>query len=91
MGQNGEMLPLPDGEEQPFSDQEHNVNLANVLDSSELSSISGELIKDFEEDKNSRDEWLTAFAKGLDLLGIKSEERDQPFPGASGVTHPLLS
>ena len=90
VGQNGEMLPMPDGAQQPL-DQEHNVNLANVLDPNDLSSISGELVKDFEEDKNSRDEWLTAFAKGLDLLGIKSEERDQPFPGASGVTHPLLS
>jgi hypothetical protein len=90
VGQNGEMLPMPEGEEQPL-DQEHNVNLANVLDPGDLSSISGELVKAFEADKDSRDEWLTAFAKGLDLLGIKSEERDQPFPGASGVTHPLLS
>ena len=38
-----------------------------------------------------RDEWLQTFSDGLDLLGIKSEERDTPFPGASGVTHPLLA
>ena len=89
VGQNGEMLPMPEmGDQQ---NNEHSVNLATVLDETALNAISSELIGAFNEDKESRDEWLTTFANGLDLLGLKSEERDQPFPGASGVTHPLLA
>jgi hypothetical protein len=88
VGADGQMLPMEDTE---ALETEHNSNLALVLDSSSLSEISGELIGAFEEDKESRDEWLQTFSDGLDLLGIKSEERDMPFPGASGVTHPLLS
>ena len=88
VGTNGEMLPVDDTE---ALETEHNSNLALVLDPSELGEISGELIAAFEEDKESRDEWLQTFSDGLDLLGIKSEERDTPFPGASGVTHPLLA
>ena len=88
VGANGQMLPMEDA---AALETEHNSNLALVLDPSSLSEISGELIRAFEEDKESRDEWLQTFSDGLDLLGIKSEERDMPFPGASGVTHPLLS
>jgi len=88
VGANGQMLPMTDTE---ALETEHNSNLATVLDPDSLSEISGELIAAFEEDKESRDEWLQTFSDGLDLLGIKSEERDMPFPGASGVTHPLLS
>ena len=89
VGQNGEMLPMPDME--AASENEHNANLANELEETALSEISGEIVGAFEEDKSSREDWLTTFADGLNLLGIKSEERDTPFPGASGVTHPLLS
>jgi hypothetical protein len=66
-------------------------NLAEVLEDSSLSKLASDLIGLYEEDKESRSEWYTAFAKGLDLLGIKQEERTQPFEGASGVNHPLLS
>ena len=91
VGQNGEMLPM-DAQGAPVSpEQDHNVNLTNILDECDLRVLSSEVTKAFEEDKDSRDEWLTTFADGLDLLGIKSEDRDQPFPGATGVTHPLLA
>ena len=89
VGDNGEMLPMP--EMAAMQDQEHNMNLAQVLEQSSLGEISSELVGAFEEDKESRSEWLTTFSDGLNLLGIKSEERDTPFPGASGVTHPLLA
>ena len=89
VGQDGEMLPMP--EMAAMQEQEHNMNLAMVLDESSLNEVSSELMGSFEEDKESRHEWLTTFSDGLDLLGIKSEDRDMPFPGASGVTHPLLS
>ena len=88
VGSNGEMLPVDDTE---ALETEHNSNLALVLDPSELGEISNELIAAFEEDKESRDEWLQTFSNGLDLLGIKSEERDTPFPGARGVTPLLLA
>ena len=66
-------------------------NLAEYLDEISLGKLSSDLIGLYEEDKESRSEWYNAFAKGLDLLGIKQEERTQPFEGASGVNHPLLS
>tara|TARA_R100001443_G_scaffold24201_3_gene36399 strand:- start:10309 stop:12705 length:2397 start_codon:yes stop_codon:yes gene_type:complete len=86
---NGELTPVAMSEETIMT--EHNVNLTEVLDEDQLDEISSELCSQYEEDKQSREEWLETFSDGLDLLGIKSEEREQPFPGASGVTHPLLA
>ena len=68
-----------------------NANLADYMDESELGAVAAQLLGDFEEDRMSRDEWEDAYVKGLDLLGFKYEDRDRPFPGASGVTHPLLA
>ena len=69
----------------------HNANLAEVLDDSILGSLSSDLSGKIDEDKSSREEWEEAIARGLTLLGINYEERNEPFMGASGVTHPLLS
>ena len=89
VGDDGNVIPMPDIEE--VQDLEHNMNLTEVMDESGLREVSAERMAAFQEDKESREEWLQTFADGLDLLGIKMEERDTPFPGASGVTHPLLS
>jgi len=70
---------------------DHNANLAEVLDDSVLGSLSSDLGHSIDEDKSSREDWEEAIAKGLGLLGINYQERNQPFLGASGVTHPLLS
>jgi len=70
---------------------DHNANLAEVLSDSVLGSLSSDLSSKIDEDKSSREDWEEAIAKGLTLLGINYEERQQPFLGASGVTHPLLS
>ena len=70
---------------------DHNANLAEVLDDSILGALSSDLGSKVDEDKGSREEWEEAIAKGLTLLGINYEERSEPFMGASGVTHPLLS
>jgi|TARA_R100001129_G_scaffold42816_1_gene29459 hypothetical protein len=72
-------------------DNEFDSNLADVLDEETLNEISSDLIGDYKEDKSSREEWHDAYAKGLKLLGFNYEDRSQPFQGASGVTHPLLS
>jgi len=78
----------------PMSEQEEvqfDSNLAEYMDEKDLQDISSDLVGDYKEDSSSREEWYDAYAKGLKLLGFKYEERSQPFQGASGVTHPLLS
>ncbi len=70
---------------------DHGANLAEVLDDSVLGDLSSDLRAKFREDVESREDWEEAIAKGLGLLGINYEDRSEPFLGASGVTHPLLS
>jgi hypothetical protein len=70
---------------------EHNANLAEYLDDGYLGEISSDLRASYEEDLESRSEWEETYTKGLDQLGVKYEERTQPFEGASGVTHPLIA
>ena len=78
--------PIDEQEEVEFDS-----NLAEYIDEKDLQDISSDLIGDYKEDSSSREEWYDAYAKGLKLLGFKYEDRSQPFQGASGVTHPLLS
>jgi len=70
---------------------DHNANLAEVLDDTILGEMSSDLRGLYEEDSDTRAEWEEGYVKGLDLLGVKYEERTQPFAGASGVTHPLIA
>jgi len=69
----------------------HNANLAEFLDEGYLGEISSDLRASYEEDLDSRADWEETYTKGLDQLGVKYEERTQPFEGASGVTHPLIA
>ena len=66
-------------------------NLADMMEEDDLSSLASELIGSYEDDRSSRSEWEDTYTEGLELLGIKSEVRTQPFDGATGVTHPILS
>ena len=70
---------------------EHDSNLAELIDERELMDIASELTGQYEEDRSGRKDWEDAYVNGLELLGIKYEERDQPFRGSSGVTHPLIA
>ena len=70
--------------------KDFDANLAEFMDDGELSSLAGELLGDYESDLQSRKDWLTAYIDGLKLLGLKYEDRTEPWPGACGVTHPLL-
>jgi hypothetical protein len=79
------------GEQERMIDTSFTGNLAESLDDDTLQEISTELIESYEEDKDSRKDWEDSYRKGLDLLGLKYDERSQPFQGASGVTHPMLS
>jgi hypothetical protein len=66
-------------------------NLAEYLDEGELAQLAGELIGDFDEDVSSRKDWMQTYVDGLQLLGMTIEERAEPWEGACGVYHPLLS
>ena len=65
-------------------------NLAEYLDEAYLAQLSGDLIGDFDEDIGSRKDWLQTYVDGLELLGLKIEERSEPWEGACGVYHPIL-
>ena len=80
-----------EGVEFEVEEYDHNANLAEVLSDSVLGSLSSDLGGKIDEDKSSREDWEETISKGLVLLGINYEERQAPFLGASGVTHPLLS
>jgi len=66
-------------------------NLAEYIDESELSSIAADLLEDFDNDRNARKDWEQTYVDGLDLLGLTLEERTEPWNGACGVYHPILT
>ena len=72
-------------------DDDFSKNLAEDLSESELAILAGDLISDFEDDIASRKEWIQTYVDGLELLGLKIEERSEPWEGACGIYHPLLS
>jgi hypothetical protein len=74
-----------------MEDDEFNENLADVLDEGQLTQLAGDLIGDFDDDLSSRKDWMQTYVDGLELLGMKVEDRTEPWPGACGVYHPLLS
>jgi hypothetical protein len=73
------------------SDEDFDDNLAEYMNDRELAEIAGDLIGDFEEDISARKDWIQTYVDGLELLGMKIEERTEPWEGACGVYHPLLS
>jgi hypothetical protein len=72
-------------------DDEFNDNLAENLDDDVLTELAGDLLGEFQSDIDSRKDWVQTYVDGLELLGLKIEERTEPWPGACGVYHPLLS
>ena len=74
-----------------MEDDEFNKNLAEDLNEQYLAELSSDLIEDFSNDVNSRKDWLETYVDGLELLGLKIEERSEPWEGACAVYHPLLS
>jgi hypothetical protein len=76
----------------PSEDEgDFNDNLAEDLDEGMLAELAGDLIGEFDEDISSRKDWIQTYVDGLELLGMKVEDRTEPWPGACGVHHPLLS
>ncbi len=77
--------------DEPEMDQDFYGNLAEDMDDGDLGVIASDLMGDYENDRASREEWAHTYTQGLDLLGVKFQERTRPFRGASSVTHPLLA
>jgi len=85
----GMVIDFDPQEEKP--DSEFGSNLVEFIDDKELEHIGSDLISAFNMDRDSRKEWEETYTKGLDQLGLKIEERTQPWNGACGVFHPMLS
>ena len=84
-------LEIAIGPEKPEGGDEFDANLAEYLDESALETLASELTSDFDDDIGSRKDWMQTYVDGLELLGMKIEERTEPWEGACGVYHPLLS
>ena len=72
-------------------EDEFEKNLAEEMTEGELATIAGDLVGDFDTDISSRKDWVQTYVDGLELLGMKLEDRTEPWPGACGVYHPLLT
>ena len=71
--------------------EDFDANLADFMDDAELEGLGGDLIAEFDKDINDRKEWIQTYVEGLKLLGLKYEERTEPWEGACGVFHPMLT
>ena len=78
-------------EEEEPSDKDFDANLAEYMGENELQSLASDLIGDFDEDVSSRKDWMQTYVDGIQLLGMKIEEKTEPWEGACGVYHPLLA
>jgi len=73
------------------TDEDFDANLADFMDDSALDSLGSELVADFDKDIGDRKDWIRTYVDGLKLLGLKYEERTEPWAGACGVFHPMLT
>jgi hypothetical protein len=99
---NPEMVTLDDGsveitiipgeiEDEDIGDMPFDANLAELMDDQELSQLASDLLADYENDVSSRKDWEQTYTDGIKLLGLKYEERTEPWPGACGVHSPLIA
>ena len=68
-----------------------NDNLAEIMEDGDLGRVFNDCMADIDDDKASRKDWMDQYKEGLEFLGMKFEDRTEPFDGASGVIHPLLA
>ena len=71
--------------------EDFNVNLAEVLSEGEIQSLASDLSEDIDNDIASRKDWEEMYRDGITLLGLKFEERTEPWDGACGVFHPMIT
>jgi len=79
-------ISIGKGEDNKFDE-----NLAETLEEGDIMSMASELAGDIEQDKSSRKDWERAYTEGIKLLGLQYEERTEPWNGASGVFHPMIT
>ena len=91
MEDDGSVVVDFDPQDKRGEDEDFYANLAEEMPDRELSRVSSDLLAEYDANRASRQEWEDAYSEGLELLGFTYEDRDQPFKGASGVTHPLLA
>jgi hypothetical protein len=72
-------------------DDDFNANLAESMEEDDLTELASDLVGSFDDDISARKDWMQTYVDGLELLGLKIEERTEPWPGACGVYHPMLS
>jgi hypothetical protein len=75
----------------PETEEDFDANLAEYIEESELQSLAEDLVEDFDKDVMDRKEWMQTYVEGLKLLGLRYEERTEPWQGACGVFHPMLT
>jgi len=78
-------------QDDPMMDTEHDANLADVMEESDIQAVSQELLEGFDRDKQSREEYDEIAEDGINLLGLQYDDSAGSFPGSSGVTHPVLA
>jgi hypothetical protein len=93
-------VEIEDPDEEEDAEEEEDVeeedddfasNLAEEMDDDVLSALAADLMEDFDDDVDSRKDWIQTYVDGLELLGMKVEDRTEPWPGACGVYHPMMS
>jgi len=84
--EDGEVDAVPEPVSKAFE-----ANLAEDLDDDVLGSIATDLLEDYDNDINSRKDWETTYAEGIKLLGLKNEDRTEPWDGACGAFSPILT
>ena len=77
----------PDAEDE----EDFNQNLVEVMEDADLQQLAGELTEDIDNDLASRKDWEKMYKDGITLLGLKFEERTEPWAGACGVFHPMIT
>jgi hypothetical protein len=84
-------MPIMRMEEEEPSDKDFDANLAEYMSEDQLQTLASDLVGDFDDDISSRKDWMQTYVDGIQLLGMTIEERAEPWEGACGVYHPLLS
>ena len=74
--------------EDPIEEVQQSENLAEDINDEDLDEIASDLVSAYESDLQSRGDWEDTIKKGMDLLGLKLEEIENPFPGACSAHHP---
>ena len=78
-------------EPEPETAEDFDANLAEYMSDDDLTELATELLSDYQSDVDSRKDWIQTYVDGIQLLGMKLEDRTEPWPGACGVYHPLLA